>query len=175
MLVGVAVLTGPRRADVAVGARLRDLTLLLAGLAFLQLVWGAALRHVPSPLVQRGHLLTAFAVVGVAAWLVRAALADPAARPRLATAAWLLVALLAVQVMLGVEAWMGKFAAGGLGELAAVTRSQAVVRTAHVLVGTGVLAASFVLALLAHLPAVAAQSTPVPLTIRDPRHLGETV
>jgi hypothetical protein len=113
-------------------------------------------------------------VVGIAAWVVRAALADPAGRPRLGKAAWVLVALLAVQVLLGVEAWMGKFSAGGLVEARATTEAQAVVRTAHVLVGTGVLAASVVLALLAHLPARAAESVPVPLTIRDTRHLGET-
>src|SRR6185312_15087817 len=62
--------------------------------------------------------------------------------------------LIALQVALGVEAWMGKFgeeARGGrpassyLAEAAPVTARQAEMRTAHTLVGTGVLAAALVL------------------------------
>jgi hypothetical protein len=56
-----------------------------------------------------------------------------------------------VQVLLGVEAWMGKFAAAGP-EMAtppmqrAVTQSAAIIRTAHMLVGVALLAASVLLA-----------------------------
>ena len=76
---------------------------------FVQLVWGAMLRHTPDPLNQRLHLLTAFVVVAAAVWLLRAGFADPAARVRVAPAGWVLGGLLAMQVALGVEAWMTKF------------------------------------------------------------------
>ena len=61
------------------------------------------------------------------------------------------MAIVAVQVLLGVEAWMGKFAAAGpemqkLPMQRAVTQSAAIIRTAHMLVGVALLAASVLLA-----------------------------
>ena len=85
---------------------------------------------------------------------MRLALTDAAARARLGTAGWVLTALLAVQVALGVEAWMGKFGAEArrgrpvaayLPEAEPVTAKQAAIRTSHTLVGTGVLATAVVL------------------------------
>src|SRR5205085_7112880 len=104
---------------------------------------------------QRLHILTAFLVVAAGVWLLRVVFTT-AARPRVAAAGWVLGVLLAVQVALGVEAWMTKFgeearqgkpAASFLPEAQQVTRRQAEIRTAHTLVGTGVLAAAVVLAL----------------------------
>jgi hypothetical protein len=123
------------------------LALLLVGVVFLQLVWGALVRHTGGALAQRGHFLTAFAVVAVAAWLGRSAYGSPAARRLLGRTLVLLGVLLAVQVMLGVEAWLGKFAGVLLPDLYRPTVGQAVVRVSHVLVGSFILAASVVLAL----------------------------
>lgn len=159
LLVALAVLTGrPVTTPIPDPARrtLKRLSLALVGLLFVQLVWGAMVRHTPSPLNQRLHLLTAFLVVAAAVWLLRVGFTTPAARPRVAFAGWVLGLLVALQVALGVEAWMGKFgeearqgkvAAGFLPEAATVNAKQAATRTAHTLVGTGVLAAAVVLAL----------------------------
>ena len=51
----------------------------------------------------------AFLAVGLAVWLLRVAFTTPAARPRMAITGWVLGVLIALQVTLGVEAWMGKF------------------------------------------------------------------
>jgi heme A synthase len=159
LLVALAVLTAPVRAmdplPDATRRALGRLSLALIGLLFVQLIFGAMVRHTPSPLNQRLHLLTAFLVVVAGAWLLRLALTDAAARVRLGTAGWLLTVLLTVQVALGVEAWMGKFGtearrgrpvAAYLPEAEPVTAKQAAIRTSHTLVGTGVLATAVVLA-----------------------------
>jgi hypothetical protein len=61
--------------------------------------------------------------------------------------------LLALQVMLGVESWMGKFAGVLLPELHRPTIGQAATRVAHVLVGSFILATSVVLTVRAYRPA----------------------
>jgi hypothetical protein len=59
-----------------------------------------------------------------------------------------LAVLLALQVGLGVEAWMGKFGTYTLPEQEQITPQKAAVRTAHVLVGTGILATAAALAVV---------------------------
>lgn len=158
LLVAVAVLTArPIPGELPASARrtLGRLSLALVGLLFVQLVWGAMVRHAPDSLNQRLHLLTAFLVVAAGVWLLRVGFSTPAARPRVAPAGRLLGVLLALQVALGVEAWMGKFGeeavrakppASRLPEAERVDEKQATLRTAHTLVGTGVLAAAVALA-----------------------------
>jgi heme A synthase len=158
LLVALAVLTArPAAGEVPAPARrvLGRVSVLLVGLLFVQLVWGALVRHFPDPLNQRLHLLTAFLVVAAAVWLLRVGFTT-ATRPRVAVAGWVLGALLVTQVTLGVEAWMTKFgeearrgkpASSFLPEAEAVTEKQAVLRTTHTLIGTGVLAAAVVIAL----------------------------
>lgn len=120
--------------------------LLLMGFAFMQLVWGAMLRHQPSPLWQRLHLLSAFIVVGASVWMVRTVWTSPEGRRRVGAAAWVLIAILILQVSLGVEAWLGKFGTRRPVEIEEVLtasrqdRMKAMVRTAHLVVGSGLLA-----------------------------------
>jgi heme A synthase len=159
LLLALAVLTArptPGELPPAVRKSLGRLSLALVGLLFVQLVWGAMVRHTPNSLNQRLHLLTAFLVVAVGVWLLRVGFTNAVARVRIARAGWLLGVLLTLQVALGVEAWMGKFgeearqgkpAAAFLPEAQTVTVKQAAIRTAHTLVGTGVLAAAVALAL----------------------------
>jgi heme A synthase len=120
-----------------------------------QLVLGVMVRHMPTPLWQRLHILTAFVAVAVVVWLLRAGFANQRVRERMAPAGWLLGVLVAMQLVLGVEAWMGKFSeeawAGqpleGFQVATAIPPPmQVAIRTAHVLVGTGVLACAVVLA-----------------------------
>ncbi|HEY7155737.1 MAG TPA: hypothetical protein VH575_17370, partial [Gemmataceae bacterium] len=99
-----------------------------------------------------------FAVVAVAVWFARTVLANPSARRLLGRTLIVLGVLLALQVMLGVESWLGKYAGVLLPEMHKPTIGQAATRVAHVLVGSFILAASVVLTVLAHRPAPAAES-----------------
>jgi heme A synthase len=154
LLVSLAVLTSTRFATVPLPAeespRLRLWSLLVMMLVFVQLVWGAVLRHTNGALAQRMHFFTAFAVVAATVWFAATIAANPAARRRLGRTVMVLGILLGVQVLLGVESWLGKFAGVLLPELREATPGQAAVRVAHVLVGSFILATSVVLALLSH-------------------------
>jgi hypothetical protein len=61
-----------------------------------------------------------------------------------------------------VEAWVIKFGSATLPELVPVTPATALVRTAHVLTGAGILAAAVVLAVQARRRAPAAAPLPEP-------------
>ncbi len=162
LLVSLAVLTSARFADamlpVEEAPRLRRGALTLTLVVFLQLVWGALVRHMNGALAQRFHFLTAFAVVAVAAWLTHGVLMSPSARRLLGRGLIVLGVLLVLQVMLGVESWLGKYSGVLLPELHKPTIAQAVVRVSHVLVGSFILATSVVLTVLAYRPATAAAS-----------------
>jgi heme A synthase len=150
LLVSLAVLTSPRFAGwPAAGEQTRTprlIAVLLAALSLIQLSWGVLLRHLDSPLAQRGHFITAFLVVAAAAWLAAAAYREVWASLRRPLV--LLAFLLTLQIFLGVEAWLGKYAGVLLPQAERVTVGKAVIRTAHVLVGSGILATSVSLALL---------------------------
>jgi cytochrome c oxidase assembly protein subunit 15 len=153
LLVGLAVLTSPRFAAAALpgedSRRLLRPGLVLTTAAFAQLASGVLLRHLGDTIAQRVHFATAFAVVGAAAWLGAVVAASPDARRLLGGPLLLLGGFLAVQVLLGVEAWLSKFSGVVLPELQTVTIPQAVIRTAHVPIGSWVLAASVAITLLA--------------------------
>jgi hypothetical protein len=112
----------------------------------LQVAFGAMVRHFPTPLTQRLHFLTAFAATAVAALVLRAVLCDPAARRHAGRFAWALAGLVALQLYLGVEAWLAKFGQYTLPELVRVTAEGGAIRTLHALVGSGVWAVSLALA-----------------------------
>jgi len=91
------------------GKRLRSWSVAVAALLFLQIVLGSVVRHTAELFGPRLHLLTAFAVVAAVVWLVKLALEAPAREKPLIVLAVLLPVLLAAQLFLGVEAWLGKF------------------------------------------------------------------
>jgi heme A synthase len=177
LLMAVAVLTSrpkpgpPIPVDVA--RKLRWQTAALVGFMLVQIVWGAGIRHFPGPLSNRLHLLFAFVVVGFATLAIKQALSDPAARARLRVPAAFMMGLITLQVLLGVEAWVGKFLTGTLPELERITAGKAFLRTAHAHVGAWVLAVAVVFALVARRnpavgvgpaadPSVDFQQTPTP-------------
>jgi heme A synthase len=144
-------------------SRLRRWSILVAGLIYFQLVLGGFVRHTTSPLGQRGHLFVAFAVVAAVAWLVKLVLETQAGNRPLTGAVKLLASLVVLQLLLGVESWMMKFAAGfAMADLQAIPPQQELVRTAHFLVGSAVFATAVVVALRAHRQmALAVQLAPV--------------
>jgi heme A synthase len=118
----------------------RRLATLLAGLVLLQVLLGGFVRHTFSSFSQRLHLLGAFLVVGGVIYLLRESRDEP---PPLRKAAHVLAILVALQVALGVEAWMTRLAYMS-------TEGQAIIRTAHFLIGASVFATAVVTALLAN-------------------------
>ena len=80
----------------------------------------------------------AFLATGIVVWVLRTVFADSAARARAGWTAPVLAMLIAVQLVLGVEAWMAKFGTYTLPELVPVTVENATTRTLHALVGSGV-------------------------------------
>jgi cytochrome c oxidase assembly protein subunit 15 len=157
LLVSLALFTSrswtealPTSATTAEMKRLRHWSLLTAALIYLQLVLGGSVRHTYSALGQRGHFLVAFAVVASVVWLMRIVYEHHAANKPLLATVKLLAALVAFQIVLGVEAWMMKFSSGGLPELQASTAGQGFIRTAHFVVGSGIFATAVVATLRAH-------------------------
>jgi heme A synthase len=164
LMVGLAAATAPGwvveyAAPTPAAGRLRRWSLLLVGVLFVQLVLGALVRHLHSPVFGRLHLLTAFAVAAVVTVL---AVRVFEARERSARTVAVLVALVAVQLVLGVEAWMIKFASGTLPELVPVTGPQTLLRTGHLLTGAAILATAVVLAVQARRRAPSAEPLDAP-------------
>lgn len=158
LLVVVAVLCEPRRAGDALPdadrepiSRLAWVLVLVLGL---QLIWAVLLRHSGSEWSQRLHILTAFVVVALVVWIVVVIHLRPAATELLSRTSYHIVAILALQLAFGLEAWLGKFAASGPQAqippaFRPVTSRQATTRTLHQIIGCGLLASATALALRA--------------------------
>jgi cytochrome c oxidase assembly protein subunit 15 len=131
-------------------ARMRRWSILTAALVYLQIVFGSLVRHTDSVVGQRGHLLAAFAVVAAVIWLVKLSGEGSGRDKTVGNAARLLAAFVALQVMIGVETWLAKYAPGTLPAMQPVTLRQGMVRTAHFLVGSGVFATAVVVMLRAN-------------------------
>ncbi len=163
LLVGVALITsrhwqrdGEAAAPGDQGQALRRWSLVLVGLMIGQLLLGAFVRHRLLPLAQRGHLLVAFAVLASIVWIAKVAWTDHAADRNLTRAVRLLLILVSIQLLLGVEAWMIRAPQLAAGSEVVVDApgvslfSRQVVRSLHVLVGSGLLATAVATALEAH-------------------------
>ncbi len=109
-LISVVVLTSRSWWTAPPGESVADLrrpAALVSILLFCQIAFGGIVRHLADPLGQRAHLLFAFVVVAAIVWLIfsihqRA----PGQAVGLGRAAWVLAACTALQLLLGVEAWI---------------------------------------------------------------------
>jgi len=167
LLVSLAVLTARSVPELAASRKVRTGAVVLAVLLFVQVVWGALVRHSPTILTQKLHFLTAFLATGIAVWWLMCALYDPAAKSRVRLGAHFLSVLLLVQVYLGVEAWMEKFGQSIPWDLVPITTHNAGIRTLHALIGSGLLATALGLAVRVRQSATA--PLPVTETERDIR------
>jgi heme A synthase len=136
-LVSVAVATSPawQRGGKVSGTKFRGIALALGLVVYGQIAFGAVVRHLLSRSAQRFHILIAFAVAALVFWLflhVRESARDDRGLVRIV---WLLAGLVVLQIMLGVEAWLGRFGAGIPAMVAPVNSGQIWVRTGHYLVG----------------------------------------
>ena len=132
-----------RETPISAAQKLRRLSLITTGLIYMQLIFGAVLRHTGSRL--DAHLLFAFLVALHIFLLARRILGTNDEAQRVAPSmALLLLGLLAVQLMLGTGAFFAKLTAFGETFAAALTVA---ITTAHVAVGALMLVSSFVLTL----------------------------
>lgn len=148
LLIAVAVLSAKPMVGPPIPAwcyrKLRWQTFCLLAFTYLQIIWGAWIRHFPGPMSNRLHLLFAFVVVAFATLTIKQALSDSVSQKRLKWVSRFLMGLIIFQVMLGIETWLGKFLGGSLPELETLTSSskdvgKALHRTTHAHVGTWVL------------------------------------
>jgi heme A synthase len=145
----------PREDDKTLASGARRAALALVGLTYLQGVLGGVIRHFNAAAGYRLHLLLAFAVVAAVVWLWRTDRDVPGMAIRMPLLA--ITLLLVIQLGLGVEALMIRFASGKLFELATVTPAQAWVRTAHFVCAALILAFSVVAALRVYHPYLVAR------------------
>ncbi len=161
-LVGVAVATSPTwfgsAGTLAAYARSRRLALAMVVVVYVQIVFGAVVRHVFDRSAQRFHVLLAFVVVVLAARLIKTVW-ETEDRPSKRAAA-LLGALLVVQPVLGVEAWLRRFGTLTLPDLVPPSLTLDLVRSGHHVVGTLIFSTAVALALLRHRPALSLTQRP---------------
>jgi heme A synthase len=149
LMILLAVLTEKPSHSLQSDAQARSLgwwAIALTAILFVQIVWGAIIRHNPTPLTQRLHFLTAFLALAVAVLILRAVFMHTSTRIRVGMIGWVLSGLLVAQLCLGVEAWMMKFGTYTLPELVLPTPENAAIRTLHALIGSGILVSALVLA-----------------------------
>lgn len=151
-LVSIACVTAPgwspllpSLGDSGALRRFRYAALTIAVLVYLQVIFGALLRHTYSSVGPRGHFLTAFAVTAVAVWLVKETWDHHRQERRVRAVAMLLAAFVAVQLCIGVETWLLRFEA-------ASPATQVWLKTTHVMVGYLIFATAVVTALHAFRP-----------------------
>jgi heme a synthase len=141
-------------------ARLPGWTLGVCALVFVQIIFGAIVRHSFLRLAQRLHFLLAFAVLAAVLWLLLVIREEATGDRRFRWTGHFLAVVLVLQLSLGVEAWMIRFGSGVLPDLQRVTMGAAIVRTLHFACGTLLFASTVVLGLLARQPS--ALPRPVP-------------
>jgi heme a synthase len=177
VLVSIALLTSRRWTTdpfETSSVALQRWSIAAAMLVFGQLVLGGLVRHTDSLLGPRGHLLGAFAVAAAIVWLLmlmhKSAHLSPlplgegpgvraeastafthSAREECPVAQIALIALLTLQLLLGMESWLAKFFAPGadLPQLLPVPMHTEWVRTAHYLIGSMIFATTVSVALFA--------------------------
>lgn len=153
--VAAVILAGPAIASriVSSGDRAKIGKWIIAGIAlvFLQLIWGALTRHWGTALAQRLHLLTAFAATAIVVTIAIQLRVNEKLKARFGGYAYHLLTIVFLQVALGVEAYIGKFASVGPNahlppSLRPISDGQAMTRTGHVLIGLMLLASLVALA-----------------------------
>jgi heme A synthase len=153
LAIAVCVFVGLRRpqeipADdrMARESAAQQTAMILVLLVFGQVIAGAILRHTQSPLGPRLHLLLAFAIVGLTLVVGRFLSDAPRSIRKLYHG---LLMLIAIQLALGIESWLIKYANGfAAASFRRITELDALMRTAHAVVGYALFAATVALTLV---------------------------
>jgi heme a synthase len=131
----------------------RRATLLLMGLIYMQIVFGALMRHKELALGMRVHVLLAFGVIAVAVWAGLIVLRTHLAGWTGKHSVWMVWILLNVQVMLGLETLLSKFTVrwpATQERVEPVTVMPDLIRSIHFLVGALTFATAVSLTLRAY-------------------------
>jgi heme a synthase len=157
LLMSIALWTSSAWQRASQGARatltIRRASLVLAGLIYLQIVFGAVMRHKELALGTRTHILLSFVVVAAAVWLGNRVLQTPAADTLGRRSVWVLWSLLAVQLILGLETMLSKFNVtwGYTGQrVEPAVQAPDLIRSVHFLVGALVFSTAVAIVLVAH-------------------------
>ena len=148
VLASLAMLVSPgwRSQRGPVAPSLPKWSLVCLGLVFGQLVMGGIIRHQPSLLIARFHILGAFVVLTALLYLVKLMLESG-----LRLLGWLVLGLVGLEILLGVETgvhWMARFFSPTFA--ANETMAQMLTRTTHYFVGSLVFASTALAAVQAH-------------------------
>jgi len=154
VLVCLASVLSPsvaEEADEPVSPSVRNWSMAVALLVFLQLILGGLVRHREDLLGPRGHLLGAFLVVGAVVWLLKV-MRETGDGDRFTVQRISLMAFLTLQIWLGIESWLARFYTpyADLPQLAPLPMHAEWIRTAHYLIGTLIFATSVSVVLIAH-------------------------
>jgi heme A synthase len=122
---------------------LRSWTAVAMGLLVVQIAFGGLLRHLSLPLAQRLHPMLAFAIAAAVVVILVRMFVLKEGFVSMRWAAKVLAALVALQAVLGVEAWLRH--ADVVLQYQPIRVGDAVVRSLHVLTGFGVFATAAVL------------------------------
>jgi heme a synthase len=151
-LAGVALVTSRSwvrdSAEIAAAPALRRWSLVTAALVYGQLILGGIVRHRDFLLGSRLHLIGAFVVLGAVLWLIKLA-RDSERRASLASPIMVLAGLVALQLMLGVEAWLARAQMYFLPGVPSPAHADWL-RSAHYVAGTLIFATTVVVALKAN-------------------------
>jgi cytochrome c oxidase assembly protein subunit 15 len=145
-LVAIAVIASRswHRPTNAIPPSLRWAALGIAVLVYVQVVFGAVLRHLIDPVAQRLHVLLAFAVVLALLWLMsRGREHDPSNLTFWITIG--LTVMVCVQPVLGVESWIRRFGSLTLPDELPSTLMGDFVRSGHHVLGTLIFAGTVAL------------------------------
>lgn len=153
LLVSLVVVTAPSWSAPPsdTNPHLRRWSLLVACLAYLQIVLGAIVRHTNAAFAPRLHVLGAFVLTAAIIVLARMIFDRSAAGRSLRTSALALVVLVSLQVVLGVETWLAKFvAAPEWPQLKPLTDRWQLIPSLHYLMGSFIFATAVVATLHAY-------------------------
>jgi heme A synthase len=164
VLVSVALFTSrgwiDDSAETPASPGLRRWSIMTVLAVYTQLVLGGVLRHRDFVLGSRLHMIGAFVVFGAVLWLIKLA-RESERRATLSFSVKLLAGLVVLQIMLGVEAWLGR-AHGFFLPREPLPPLADWVRSGHYVAGTLIFATTVVIALKANRrPVVLANTAPV--------------
>ena len=176
VLVSVAVLTSRTWANRSSAASpLGRSAFALSALIFIQIIFGAIVRHLLDPLAQRLHILLAFVVLGMVFWLV-ARVRRAGCERVIRRWSHLLAILVCIQPIFGVEAWIRRFGTMTLPDMVPSSFGLDLARSGHHVLGTLIFATSVVLTVLLLRPAsrpepVSSALPPIDSNVRQARQL----
>jgi hypothetical protein len=129
----------------------------LCAMIFLMIIFGAIMRHSLDPIAQRLHIIIAFGIV-LKVWFMVAKMHTNTSDRAALRVGYLLLALVLIQPIFGVEAWIRRFGAGVYPDQLPANAMLDLIRSSHHVIGTVIFATSVAMATMIVRPKVAVQT-----------------